>query len=484
MRISRLNIILVVSGALLLTGIIGTRLFINPRVSEDSWQLTRASLQNFEIRVNTVGTLDAARSHMVSSMVRGDKGKIIFLIDDGKKVDQGDILVRLDPTPFEEEIQRLKGEVLGLEATEEASIQLLEWEKNQVEQEIRSAEFNLRVAGLELKKLVEGEGPLQLAQLKGEMEKAREEYSKFGAYLEDLDNLKKKGFNNPTELIQAKNKTADLQSSFEISNQKYTSYKDHVLPSLIETARAKVEKAEMELLQIRKGSVFKVAKAVSSKKEATGKLNSARSSLRLAEDELAKTSISAPFSGIAILYETFRDGQNRKPRVGDSIWQNQPLLYLPDVSSMVVNTQIREVDLHKISVGKLCTARVDAYPDVLYDGEISLIGVLASKRFETGFGEKFFQLSIAIKTVDPRLRPGMTARIGILAETVHEALSIPVQAVFSDKLEKYCYKPAKNNLEKVVITTGRQNEDFVEILSGLQIHDQVSLVKLKNDHES
>jgi HlyD family secretion protein len=480
MTLRKSHILLIITG-MLLTGVIGSRM-VSPRVQEDaSWLVTHATRQNFEIRVNTVGTLDAGRSHMVSSMVRGDKGQIIFLIEDGKKVEPGDVLIRLDPTPFEAEIKHLQDEVIGLEAAAESAVQLLAWEKNQAEQEIRSAEFNHRVAGLELKKLVEGEGPLQLAQLKGEMEKAKEEYGKFGAYLDDLDSLKKKGFNNPTELLQAKNKTADLQSSFEIANQKYISYKDHVLPSLVETGKAKVEKTDMELTQIRKGSVFKIAKAESGTKEAEGKLNAARTSLLQAHDELAKTAITAPFSGIAILYEAFRDGQNRKPRVGDSVWQNQPLLYLPDISSMVVQTQIREVDLYKVSVGKPCTIRVDAYPDALFDGEISLIGVLAARRFETGFGEKFFQLTVAVQTPDPRLRPGMTARISVLAETVTDALTIPVQAVFSDKSEKYCYKPGKNALEKVVITTGRQNEDFIEILSGLDRNDPVSLVRPKND---
>lgn len=443
MTVRKQHVIAAVSGVLLLSVLIGSRMG-SPKVREDAWQFAQAVQRDFEIRVNTVGALDAARSHMVSSMVRGDKGKIIFLIEDGKSVEAGDILIRLDPTPFEGEIRHLKEEVIGLEAASESAIQMQEWEKNQAEQEIRSAEFNHRIAGLELKKLVEGEGPLQLAQLKGEMEKAKEEYSKYSAYIEDLDGLKKKGFNNPTELSQAKNKMADLQSAFEIANQKYVSYKDHVLPSQVETARAKMEKTDMEITQIRKGSVHKIAKAVLSAKEADGKLNAARSSLQLAEYELSKTSITAPFAGIAILYEAFRDGQNRKPRVGDSVWQNQPLLYLPDISSMVVNTQVREVDLNKVSLGKPCAVRVDAYPDTLYEGEISLIGVLAAKRFETGFGEKFFQLTIGIKTPDQRLRPGMTARIGILAETVSGALTIPVQAVFSEKTGTYCYKPSSN----------------------------------------
>ena len=60
--------------------------------------------------------MDAARTHMISSAVRGDKGKIIFLVEDGSSVAKDDILIRLDPTPFETEIHRLGGEVRSLEA--------------------------------------------------------------------------------------------------------------------------------------------------------------------------------------------------------------------------------------------------------------------------------------------------------------------------------------------------------------------------------
>ena len=99
------------------------------------------------------------------------------------------------------------------------------------------------------------------------------------------------------------------------------------------TARAKVQNAEKEMAQARKGGIFKVAGAMEEKNQVSIRLQAERQALALAQEELEKTTIRAPIAGIVIQYEAFRDEQKRKPRVGDSVWQNYPLLYLPDIAS-------------------------------------------------------------------------------------------------------------------------------------------------------
>jgi HlyD family secretion protein len=431
-----------------------------------------------------VGLLDTERSHTISSAIGGNKGKILYLIEDGTWVKKGDVLVRLDATPFEEAVRSLKGTIEVLEVEVEGAKQKVEWEKNQTEREIRTAEFNLKAAQLELKKVVEGDGPLQLAQYREEMERAKEEHARYQSYLRDLEALSEKGFSNPTEMALATEKAMELKERYEAADKKYVSYKEHVLPSLIEAAKAKAERAEMELEQTKKGAVFKVAAAFAAVGEAEGKLRATRESLNQAESDLEKTTIYAPFSGIAILFETFRDGEKRKPRVGDQAWQNQPLLYLPDMSSMIVKTQIREIDLHKVELEQQCTIKVDAYPDALFEGQVNFIGVLASKRFEGGIGEKYFQLTISLHGDDPRLRPGMTARVSILTDSVKSALCVPSQAVFDEEGKKYCYLHTGRGFTKTEVSLGKQNEDLAEIVSGLKEGDKVSLVRPSSEGET
>lgn len=460
----------------LVTIMVGVR-FVKTDVADPDFQLARVERRNFTIQVNAVGVLDAARSHVVSSAVRGDKGKIIYLIPDGSRVARGDVLVRLDPSLFEEEVRRLLGDVASLEAGVEAASQMLDWEKAQVDREIRKAQFNLRIARLDREKLVNGEGPIQLAQYRAEKEKAFEEYGRYDAYIASLKKLQERGFGNHDEIALAEKTRSELKGKRESARQKFVSYRDYVLPSLTEAARAKVENAALELEQTRRASVFKVAKAGSLLKESLGRLKTSRASLQLSEKELEKTTLRAPFDGIAILHEAFRDGQKRKPRVGDRIWHNQPLLYLPDISRMVVKTQVREVDLHKIYINQPCRVSVDAYPDTAFEGRVSFIGALASRRTRIAGGEKYFQITLSLQGSDTRLRPGMTARSTILTDSVKDALCLPVQAVFDENGQRFVFRQEGQKFRRVGVVIGRQNEDFAEILSGLSAGDQVSLFK-------
>ena len=476
------NAIYIVVPLVAVMALLLSRCFSRPASAIRDSQMVQVARGDFDINVKTVGVLDAARTHMVSSTIRGDKGKIIFLVEDGSVVTKDDVLVRLDPTPFETEVHRLSGEVRSLEAAVESARQMLKWEKNQRELEIQTAEFNLKVAELELHKLVEGDGPLQLAQYKNDLDKTREENNKYQAYISDLDRLQAQGFTNPTELSLARKKVQELDELYQTNRQRYECYKEHVLPTLVQTARAKVDKAGTDIQQVKKGTEYKVARAASALAEVQGKLETAEAALKQALAELKKTTIRPPFGGIAILYETFRSGQKRTPRVGDRVWQNQPLLYLPDISTMIVKTQIREIDLHKIAIGQPCSVHVDAYPDTLFPGEVIIIGILATERFEGGIGEKYFQLTVTLTQEDRRLRPGMTARVTIEAGNAANILFLPVQAIFNNASKTFCYLAENHEMFwKKEVVTGRQNEDLVEIVSGLQEGDRVSLLRPSSD---
>jgi len=246
---------------------------------------------------------------------------------------------------------------------------------------------------------------------------------------------------------------------------------------LKEMAMAKVEKAKQDLIQIQKLGTSRIAQAMSDLEAVKAKLASGEKALAQARADLEKTAITAPFAGIAILYETYRNGEKRKPRVGDLAIQNQPILYLPDISQMLVKTWVREIDLHKIALDQKAVVTVDAYPGRHYKGRINFIGSLASGRSALKSGQKFFGVTIWLDEEDLRMRPGMTARVCILADHAQNVLVLPVQAIFKDADHSYCYFYSGGWFKKRLIETGRHNADYIEVLSGLEENDAVSLVK-------
>jgi HlyD family secretion protein len=450
-------------------------------LSKSDGQLLSALVQKGElvVSVHTVGVLDAAKSHMVTSSIRGNKGKIISLVADGSWVEEGEVLVRLDASPFEEEVYRLEGKVKSLEAAFQASEQLLAWEKNQVSQNITAREYDLKVAQLDLKRLVKGDGPLQLAQYDEEMGKAKAEYERYASFYKELQKLHEEGFDNPAELVRAKENSQTYGEKYDAAKRRFLSYKEYVLPSMEEAARAKVENAVLVIGQSKQAAVFKIANAVADSNKAKAQLATVQGSLTLAQAELGNTVLRAPFAGIAILYEAFRDGQKRKPREGDSVLTQQAILYLPDITNLIVNTRVREVDLHKIVVGQQASIRIDAYPTLQFQAEVKFIGALATSSGNGTQGAKYFQVTLAIKGQDKRLRPGMTARVLIRGENSENILLLPLQAVFRDDDGKpFCYlmEGTGTSGTRKPLVLGRENEVQIEVLSGLSEGDRVSLV--------
>jgi HlyD family secretion protein len=432
-----------------------------------------AAERRFDVTVKTVGELDAARSTVISSALDGD-GKIIFLVDDGVRVQAGDVLVRFDPSRFEEKMHTLRSKTAELEALAEANSQLLEWEKSQVEREIRTAQFDLEAARLDLIKLEKGEGPLRLAQLEMETRKAEREYVKLCRYLQDLEELSSSGSNHANELAEARKEKEKTEREYRMARQQLESYRDYVLPTEVQKAKATVARLEVNLEQTGKAGGFRIGKARAALRQSRQELDSTRRMLDEARQDLENTVLRAPIPGMAVLRSSFLQGERRKPRVGDTMVRNQPIVYLPDVSRMVVKTQIREVDLHKVAPGSPVRVQVDAYPDVTLEGHVSSLGVLARTEQERGGSEKWFSLTVMVDETDERLRPGMTVRAEIQCSEV-SGLSVPVQAVFREQGGTYCYVESNGAFQRRTITTGQQNTEWVRVLDGLTEGERVAL---------
>ena len=62
---------------------------------------------------------------------------------------------------------------------------------------------------------------------------------------------------------------------------------------------------------------------------------------------------------------------------------------------MIVKTKVREIDLHKIAIGKEALIEVDAYPELQLKGFVSSIGILAVSDGGRSSDEKFFDQCLA-----------------------------------------------------------------------------------------
>jgi RND family efflux transporter MFP subunit len=301
---------------------------------------------------------------------------------------------------------------------------LLEFESQKYEIAKSSAESALAVAQADLRK-----AQSELSAQRASEQKARLDY---GA----LPELAEKGFINRNELEGARLAYEEVRASTR-------SYEAGV-----SAARANVERAERDVEQ--------------------------------QERKLREGLVKAPRDGI-VVYATHGEATSpRKISVGMTPFEGMDLIYLPDTSSMRVDTEISEYDLARIAVGTRAELRLDAYPDLLFNGEVVEISSLARRKISkiTGkpVGVKVFDVSIKVLDADERIKPGLTTTVDLLVSENPDCLYVPVAGVFIDDLDRtVVYRRRSRDVEVQRVELGGSTDRVAIVKKGLEEGDEILL---------
>ena len=192
-------------------------------------------------------------------------------------------------------------------------------------------------------------------------------------------------------------------------------------------------------------------------------------------DQIDRATIRAQGPGLVVYRDLFFGSDRRKPQVGDEVFPNQPIIALPDSSQLVVETRVREIDLHKVSAAQPVQVRVDAYPDLRLTAAVGAVGALAQED-PARAGAKFFPLTVQLTSSDPRLRTGMTATVEIEVSALPSAIVVPVEAVFDDHGQRYLVVLRNGRAERRPVKLAAENDSMAAIAEGVQAGDAVLLV--------
>ena len=153
----------------------------------------------------------------------------------------------------------------------------------------------------------------------------------------------------------------------------------------------------------------------------------ARANLLSAEDELSKTRLTAPKYGI-VTSITKEEGEMA---VG-GMFNPGVLMTIADLSKMEVEVDVNENDVVNIEIGDTSEIDIDAYPDTIFFGVVSEIAHTAESS-NMGLQQQVtnFKVKVRMISVPRKVRPGMSATVNIITETLENVLSIPIQSLTS-----------------------------------------------------
>lgn len=136
------------------------------------------------------------------------------------------------------------------------------------------------------------------------------------------------------------------------------------------------------------------------------RVNQIEKDIRHAYDIIPQLTVRSTMPGI------FQIAWNRRTRqlfqIGDEVGHANTMAYVPNLTWMKVKTQINENDFLRIHEGNKVLVRLDALPEVAFDGEISDIGLFCHPKDWSNPRHKVFDVEVRLLVSDERLKPGMT----------------------------------------------------------------------------
>jgi HlyD family secretion protein len=228
------------------------------------------------------------------------------------------------------------------------------------------------------------------------------------------------------------NRKQQLNEDGLISREEYEQAQNdlRLAKSQFEKAKASFSQAEAQVTSSRNNiEQMKVNQAA-----AQHRAKSMLANLTSANDQLGKTVLKAPLSGV-ITQLPITKGERAVP--GMMFNTQATLMTIADLSTIQAELKVDETDIVNLSIGNVAHVKVDAIPDTAFDGEVTEIGnspinaTAAAAQQEA----KDFKVVVTLKVPSSKLRPGMSCTADIITNTKNNVLAVPIQALTIREVE-------------------------------------------------
>ncbi len=238
------------------------------------------------------------------------------------------------------------------------------------------------------------------------------------------------------ELEQAQNNNVRAQTSFKrkqqlhedglISREEYEMAQNdaRASQSQLEVARARTAQQETQV-QVSKNTIQQMKTSLTA---AQSRTRSYSANLVRANDQLEKTVIRSPLSGV-ITNLAVEKGERAVP--GMMFNPQATLMTIADLSVIQAELKVDETDIVNLKLKDNAFVKVDALPDSVFEGEVTEIGnsPIKATTSTTQQEAKDFKVIVTLKVPSTKLRPGMSCTGDIITNTKQNVLVVPIQAL-------------------------------------------------------
>jgi HlyD family secretion protein len=184
-----------------------------------------------------------------------------------------------------------------------------------------------------------------------------------------------------------------------------------------------------------------------------GEIAAARARIDAARANLNLVQILAPFDGVLT-------GVYAKE--GDMVDSGSPAFMLDDLSRLLVDASVTEIDINKIEVGQPVILSFDAAPGREYNGSVVEVPFVG----DTSQDIVTYKVVVEITDPDENIRPGITASAKIVTNSVPNALLVPNRALRISNGERVIYVLRDGRPTPVPLELGVASDAYTQVVGG------------------
>jgi HlyD family secretion protein len=251
--------------------------------------------------------------------------------------------------------------------------------------------------------------------------------------LQKFENLKSPP--NPNDLALAEANLLDAQAQLTEAQKAWQRIKDGTSPADLALLEARLADAQREWQRVKDGP-------------AVEDITAAQARVTAAQATLDKASLVTPFDGT--ITEVIS-----KPN--DQVSPGTPAFRLDDLSSLMVDVGVSEIDINLVEVGQPVIMTFDAILAKQYNGRVIEVSPVGS----TNLGIVDFMVKVELTNADADVRPGMTAAVEIIISQTDETMLVPNNG------KSMVYRVGQDGkLEAIEVSLGVSSEKYSQVLDG------------------
>ncbi len=472
------------------------------------------------ITVTESGNIKAQKSIDLKSEVEG-RATIISIVPEGsyvtaEDVNNGKILCELDSGDLDEQLAQREIDFASTEASYKEATEAYDIRVKQNESDVTAAMLKVKFALIDFKKYLG-------AEIAGELVRGANDVSDasgpttgvvdVSSLLSDPNNLggeasqKHRELTDQIRLAELNRARAEfkLEGTQELFDANYVAELElkgdelemerfgvqktqadtalqlwmlYEFPKQTEKLLSDYYEAGRELDRTQARARSKLAQAFAQKKSAEARFNLRKNRLAKTKAQIKACTIKAPAPGL-VVYGSSGD-QYRRYRgasiiaAGETVYQRQTIIQLPDTSEMMAEINVHESSVDKVQPDQRAKIIMDAFPDETFQGEVLKVAPLPDQqRGWLSPDVKVYTTQVSIEGTHDFLKPGMSAKVEVLVDHLKDVLIVPVQVVANRGGKKVCYVTASQKSTERQVKTGAFNDTYVQILEGLQPGERV-----------